>query len=131
VLSDPKQTAILLVCLPENMPANETIDLWHRLGSSYQKQVNAIIYNALLPRYISEEEWSASQPGFLQSDVPVLKETGTLMNQWMNRLKIQQAIRQRLREEISAPICDLPYAPPKSIDDFHSLGEQILNRGTP
>ena len=45
VMTDPKHTAILLVCIPEQLPVSECIELYHRLPTHRQKAVLGTLIN--------------------------------------------------------------------------------------
>ncbi len=126
-LSRPGTTAILATCLPEEMPVNETISLWHHLGSS-QPLFSACVLNeiAQLPT-LNHEDWAASREVFLQHSDPAVAEAGRLTDDWTLRIDRQQRSRQRLQSELPCPVVDLPllYHRNLGFSDLQHLSERL------
>jgi anion-transporting ArsA/GET3 family ATPase len=59
MLQDPKQTGIVLVTLPEEMPTTETIELAAALRGELKLPLERIIVNGVLPPLFSKEERKA------------------------------------------------------------------------
>ncbi len=56
ILSDPGQTGLLVVCTPEEMPVNETIDLAHRVRTQTTVRLAAVVVNRVLPELFGRKE---------------------------------------------------------------------------
>src|SRR5690606_9855184 len=56
ILTDPKQTGVVIVAAPEEMPVAETIELVDRLANETDVDVAAIVVNRVLPELFTERE---------------------------------------------------------------------------
>ena len=59
ILTDPRQTGVVIVATPEEMPVNETLELLERLDSETDIDVAAVIVNRVLPELFSRDEEAA------------------------------------------------------------------------
>ncbi|NLA37390.1 MAG: ArsA family ATPase [Actinobacteria bacterium] len=59
ILTDPRQTGVVVVATPEEMPVNETLELLERLDSETDIDVAAVIVNRVLPELFSRDEEAA------------------------------------------------------------------------
>lgn len=53
---DPERAGCVVVTLPEDMPANETLELHHALVNDLRMPVPALVVNQLLPRLFTPDE---------------------------------------------------------------------------
>ncbi len=104
VLGDPIQTRLLLVCLPEEMPVAETIDLHQRLGERRAQASLVVLNEALSPPPITAEEWAT-----LRGALPVGEEPLALVEDGLRRFQRQERLEQRLRQAIDLPLVKLPF----------------------
>lgn len=104
VLGDPTQTRLLLVCLPEEMPVAETIDLHRRLGERRAQASLVVLNEALSPLPITAEDWAA-----LRGSLPVGAEPLALVDDGLRRVQRQERLEQRLRQAIDLPLVKLPF----------------------
>lgn len=56
LIRDPKRSAAVLVTLPEDMPANETLELHAALTKEIRIPVGRLVVNAVLPKLFKAEE---------------------------------------------------------------------------
>jgi anion-transporting ArsA/GET3 family ATPase len=56
ILSDPKQTGLVAVCTPEEMPVNETIELATRIREETTVRMSAVVVNRVLPELFAQRE---------------------------------------------------------------------------
>ncbi len=109
VVDDPSKAAVVLVSLPEEMPVNETLDLWARLGRT-RGLVCAVVLNEVHPSpFEHPEDWAAAGEVLRADANPAVREAAALTDLWMERLHRQDQSRARLREGIPVPVVDLPF----------------------
>lgn len=122
LLGDPRQTRMVLVSLPEEMPVAETLDLHRRLGTRGQ-QLSLCVLNEVHPHPpATAAEWAQARPLLADSGAPGVQAAVELVDGWHERVARQDQARQRLRQGIGLPVVDLPFL-------FHrSLGPQDLSR---
>ena len=56
ILGDPKQTGLVIVATPEEMPVSETIDLSNRLEQETNVDLAAVVVNRVLPELFGRGE---------------------------------------------------------------------------
>jgi anion-transporting ArsA/GET3 family ATPase len=56
ILSDPRQTGLVAVCTPEEMPVSETLELVQRVGAETTVQTSAVVVNRVLPELFGQRE---------------------------------------------------------------------------
>ncbi len=128
VLSDPEKVALVLVSLPEEMPASETIDLWARLDEGLQAQVAVVALNALYPPLLTHpEDWPVARQALADAG-PGVREAVALCDAWQERRERQSEIAQRLQEAIDAPLASLPFTTerPPGMATLEAMGSAIL-----
>ena len=108
IISDTDKTGLVLTCLPEELPVNETIELNTQLMRA-DHQVAAVLLNEVselpLP---SSDDWESIRPKLTASEAPAMVELATLTDRWLQRQARQSAAREALESQISAPIITLP-----------------------
>jgi anion-transporting ArsA/GET3 family ATPase len=110
VLDDPSRTGLILVALPEEMPVNETLDLWNRLGDG-QSQVRTCVLNQVHPRLCSEADWSTTRPELQGLATPAVAEAMDMVTASLSRSNRQDAAHKRLASGIPVAVVDLPALP--------------------
>ena len=109
VLDDPERAAIVLVSLPEDMPVNETLDLWRRLGAS-RALVRLTVLNEVFPAlFPNREDWPLARAALEGSADPAVREATALTEQWELRLRRQDSERLRLEQGLGVPVVSLPF----------------------
>ncbi len=56
LLRDPERAGVVLVSLPEDMPTNETLELYHALTEDLMLPVAALVVNRVLPSLFAPDE---------------------------------------------------------------------------
>lgn len=109
VVDDPDRAAVVLVSLPEEMPVNETLDLWSRLGSSRERVAMCVLNEQHPPPPTDPEDWAKARPALIGAPDPGVREAAHLMDLWLRRVDRQDEARRRLREGLPVPVLDLPF----------------------
>ena len=56
ILSDPRQTGLVAVCTPEEMPVSETLELASRVREETTVRMSAVVVNRVLPELFGQRE---------------------------------------------------------------------------
>src|SRR6202451_3745376 len=56
ILSDPRQTGLIAVCTPEEMPVSETLELEQRVREETTVRMSAVVVNRVLPELFGQRE---------------------------------------------------------------------------
>ena len=56
ILSDPRQTGLVAVCTPEEMPVSETLELAARVREETTVRMSAVVVNRVLPELFGQRE---------------------------------------------------------------------------
>ena len=109
VISDTERTGLVLTCLPEDLPVNETIELNAHLRAA-DHQVAGVVLNEMsdvpLP---SPDDWQNHGPHLRASPNPAIQEAAELTERWIARETRQLAAKTRLDSHIDAPLTTLPF----------------------
>ncbi|MBK6576620.1 MAG: ArsA family ATPase [Sandaracinaceae bacterium] len=107
---DPRQAGAVLVTLPEDMPANETIELHNALVSELQMSIGALVVNRKLPYLfqLSEAQALMDLPAKLGADSPAatLARAGRAR---VLREHVQRDSLAKLEAAIKAQRIELPH----------------------
>ncbi len=115
---DGDKTALILVALPEEMPVNETLDLYERLGA-YRPQVRACVLNELHPApFTALDRWDEARAALSR---PELSEALACTDRAVLRARRQEQARRRL-SQLPCPLLELPFLYDRR------LGERQLGR---
>lgn len=109
VVDDPKRAAVVLVCLPEEMPVNETLSLYRQLGAAQQRVALCVLNEVHPPPFSRREDWPVAREALVGLGDPAVGEAASLVDDWLLRLARQDDARARLRAELPAPVLDLPF----------------------
>lgn len=104
MFQDPRQTGVVLVTLPEEMPATETIELATALRGELSLPLYGLVINGVLPALFSKEERAAlGRLGSLEtaSDADLAIEAGR-----------ERAAREAAQAQSLARLASLPFAHP-------------------
>jgi anion-transporting ArsA/GET3 family ATPase len=109
LFTDPKRAGVLIVTMPEELPMNESIELYAALRSELRLPVCGLVLNMVLPmlfgpahaQALSELHERPSADGAL---------TQLVHASWtrLSRQRVQAECRQRLQREIPVPSYELP-----------------------
>jgi anion-transporting ArsA/GET3 family ATPase len=119
ILSDPTQTGLVVVCTPEEMPVNETIELAHRVKAETTVELSAVVINRVLPELFGRQEEAvfdalntpgvtAALAGSVDGDVGPVFEAARLAVT-LRRTGSLHLDRLRASIDVSVPMLYLPY----------------------
>jgi anion-transporting ArsA/GET3 family ATPase len=125
-ITNPRQTAIVAVALPEEMPVNETIDLEGRLRDELGMKLAGVFVNGVLPERFSndEAEQMASVDG---AGGPAAREALEAALAAHVRAKGQRSQVARLRRGTETSVATLPFllTPELGLDDIEQLSREL------
>src|SRR5580658_4285012 len=141
ILSDPRQTGLVAVCTPEEMPVNETLELEKRVREETTVQMSAVVVNRVLPELFGQREEEIfeqlREPGTEEllseraggSVAPVLEAARLAVTMRRTRASHMQHLQAGLPAGV--PVLLLPYLFARSFGArttrqvAHSLGEEL------
>jgi Anion-transporting ATPase len=109
LFSDPQRSGALLVTLPEEMPANETIELDAAIRGELGLPVAGLVVNYVLPELFRPEELALL--GELQDQAPATSALAPYLASSRARAEREQLQRTciaTLKQRIKAPLATLP-----------------------
>lgn len=109
VLDDPSQAAVVLVCLPEEMPVNETLELWSRLGRTRELARLCVLNEVYPPLFPNRSDWPAAREALSGAPEPAVREAAALADLWEQRLSRQDQALARLSGGLPFPVVELPF----------------------
>jgi anion-transporting ArsA/GET3 family ATPase len=124
---DPKQTGVVAVALPEEMPVNETLELELALGDEMGMELDAVVANGLYPERFSGEEAEQIESVDGTHPVPAVAAALRAAQAEHVRARGQRSQLRRLRRAAAAPVATLPYLfdPELSLDSFERLSLEL------
>lgn len=126
LFTDPARAGLVLVTLPEEMPANETIELASSLQTAVKTPIVGVVCNGLRHLGVEaadNEAAKAAVAGETGEGAAELLEALELARFWTVQEQEQFA---RLRSELSVPFFDTPFVFSKTND--RDLVEQLVAR---
>jgi anion-transporting ArsA/GET3 family ATPase len=107
---DPKRGGTILVTLPEDMPVNETVELYGALKNELRMPVTRLVVNGLYPTLFDpqERERFAALSHTLPSGSPIAGITEAARTRAV-RERVQTDAMERLGAELALPRVTLPY----------------------
>lgn len=128
---DPSQSAFVLVSLPEDMPANETIELHAALTKELRMSVGAVVVNGVLPSLFASDERPIVEalPG--ASAGSAVHAATTAARARSLRERVQDESIALLKSKIPLPFIVLPYlfATPFGKTELHTLADHLAKSG--
>lgn len=109
VISDTARTGLVLTCLPEDLPVNETIELNEHLRSADHRVAGVVLNEMIDVPLPSATDWEAHAPSLKDSAHPQIKEAAELTERWMDRQTRQRMAKERLEAHIDARLTTLPF----------------------
>jgi anion-transporting ArsA/GET3 family ATPase len=141
ILSDPRQTGLVAVCTPEEMPVNETLELATRVREETTVRMSAVIVNRVLPELFSQpEETVFEQLREPEVEVVLSERAGGTVTPVLEAARLAVTLRrtrsvhlQRLQAGLpeGLPVLLLPYLFARSFGArttrpvAHALGEEL------
>ncbi|MFZ5482112.1 MAG: ArsA family ATPase [Myxococcota bacterium] len=108
LFEDPELAALVLVSLPEELPLNETEDLWRRLGP-LRSLVRGVVLNEVHPSPVPDGELYGAWRRYLHDGADEAgREALELVDAGLARLGAQDAARRRLAA-LEAPVVEVPF----------------------
>ena len=129
IIEDPKQTGIILTCLPEHMPVNETVELF---GALNKNQVQACILNQMDTTDLPDlSDWSEAKALLLSQNEPALGEAAMWADHWIERRTRQQRSKQALVQELGVPVLSMPmvFEPTIGMPQLSRLAKSLSTTG--
>ena len=127
-LRDPRETGVLAVALPEEMPVNETVEFERALDRELGMAVDAILVNAVhpirfRPRDIERIRGAAGEK-------PVTRAALNAALSEHTRARAEHAQVRRLRRAASGPVTTLPriFEPELGRDEIERLSAELERR---
>ncbi len=106
---DPRRSGVVVVTLPEDMPTNETIELYRALRGELDLPVAKLVVNRVLPRVFGADERPLFEalPNEVPRDAPLwpLARAGRVR---CLREQVQEDSLERLAAEVPVPRMELP-----------------------
>jgi anion-transporting ArsA/GET3 family ATPase len=119
ILTDPDQTAVVVVTSPEEMPVSETLELVGRLGEETDIEVASVVVNRVLPELFARSDEAIFDRVREPDAMAALAErVGPGVDQVMQGAELAVSLRRsrvrhltRLREGLPSgvPVLNLPY----------------------
>lgn len=129
LVTDRNRTGVAIVCLPEEMPVNESASLEEQLAEEVGISVDRVYMNAMYP-----ERFSSGEVSQLESCLEEMSGNGGVgaaalraaISQ-QRRARTQRAQLQRLRRRVSAPVKTLPFIfrPEMKVSELERLAKAL------
>jgi anion-transporting ArsA/GET3 family ATPase len=128
-LSDPAQTAVVAVALPEELPINETIDLEARLDAELGRGLDAIVVNAVEPQRFSAADAERLTAVDGRGSAAARTAVAASLSE-RRRAAAQHAQVRRLRRAATAPVRTLPHLsePELGLDELERISRELERR---
>ena len=125
LLKDPARCRTCIVTLPEEMPANEAIELHHALARLGFPQGALFLNGVFEPRFTPQERTQVARGG------PLLAAAGDAVESHQARADLSVRYEQMLRAEAPLPLVPVPYLfdrgfGPQAIEKIASAIEAAL-----
>lgn len=134
LFSDPKRAGVLLVTLPEEMPVNETVELYQALRNELRLPVCGVVVNMLLPRLFdatAHDALAQLQTGLGQDSTlaPLVQASQARLG----RERAQAECVARLAREVPVPLYELPslFTPDFRRTEIDTLAELLSQQAQP
>jgi anion-transporting ArsA/GET3 family ATPase len=127
-LRDRRQTGVLTVALPEEMPVNETVEFERALRRDLDMAIDAIVVNAVHPARFKSEEVRRLEGAGGGSRVAKAALAAALSEH--RRARTEHAQLRRLRRAAGAPVATLPriFEPELGREELERLSAELERR---
>jgi anion-transporting ArsA/GET3 family ATPase len=135
LLTDPHQTAVNLVTTAEEMPVNETIEMYRQVREELRMPLGALFVNRVHHTELGADDLDLLQHGLTRLHDP--RERG-IVEEALNRAReevgwtsINRTYLQRLRNQVDIPLVEVPFvfAEEFGIDQVRAIAEDIAGEG--
>jgi anion-transporting ArsA/GET3 family ATPase len=125
-ITDHDSTGIAIVCLPEEMPVNETATLECELREEIGVAVDRVYLNGLYPERFGAEEAERIETAREQNNGAVREALRAAVSE-QRRARSQRAQLARLRRRVSSPVKTLPFVfePELGVEDARALAAKL------
>ncbi len=130
-LRDPRQTGVVAVALPEEMPVNETVEFSGKLREQMGYDPELLVMNALLPERFTADEAEAIEGANGGSGDPTVAAALRVALSEHRRSRSQREQLGRLEEaDAGAPVVTLPFLfdTDLGLEDWERLSEELEER---
>ena len=124
---DRTRTGLVLVALPEEVPVNETLDLYSRLGA-YREQVDLCVLNEVRPAPMHDlDAWDRARPHLAAAADEAMAEALAFTDRAVHRARRLRAARARLSDGLPCPLVELPFLFDRDLgaDQLAALGDAV------
>jgi anion-transporting ArsA/GET3 family ATPase len=127
-IRDARQTGVLTVALPEEMPVNETIEFERALRRELDMAIDAIVVNAVHPARFRRDEVERLRG--VTADRPVTRAALSAALSEHRRAGAEHAQVRRLRRGARAPVATLPriFEPELGREELERLSAELERR---
>jgi len=128
-ITDSRQTGVVVVALPEEMPVNETVEFRGRLAEEMGMTIDAVVVNGLFPERftVDDAERIEAVNGNHGSDAVASALRAALWEE--HRARDQRSQLRRLKRELDGggEVLTLPYLfePELDLDSFERLSGEL------
>ena len=125
-IRDHDSTGTAIVCLPEEMPVNETATLECELREEIGVAVDRVYMNALYPERFTAEEAEPLQAARSETNGMVREALRAAVSEH-RRARSQRAQLARLRRRVTTPVKTLPFVfePELGVEDARGLAAKL------
>ena len=112
-LQDPEKTSVVFVSTAEEMPVNETVEMYRRVRDQLRLSAGLLVVNRVHRGGPSSEDIALLEDVLRQRDVgsdrPLLEEVVRRGREEMGWIAINERYLKRLRAEVDVPSMTLPF----------------------
>jgi anion-transporting ArsA/GET3 family ATPase len=129
LLEDADCSGYVAVALPEEMPITETIELQAKLRKAVDRDLEAIVVNAVRPKRFSKADLDRIGP-LRSNDGAAGRAAVQAAGFSARRSAGEQSQLRRLRKAVEAPVVTLPYLfePDLDLDDLELLADELSKK---
>ncbi|HEX8075788.1 MAG TPA: ArsA family ATPase [Thermoleophilaceae bacterium] len=129
-IRDPRQTGVVAVALPEEMPVAETVEFAGALERELGLRLEATVMNAMLPERFSGADAEAIERVNGGHGAPPVAAALRAALSEHRRARAQRAQLRRLKSGLDGPVVTLPYLfePDLGLEDWERLSSELERR---
>jgi anion-transporting ArsA/GET3 family ATPase len=107
-ITDHETTGVAIVCIPEEMPVNESAHLERELTEKVGMSVDRVYMNALYPERFSSDEAGELEGALDDSNGAARAAIGAALSEY-RRANSQRDQLERLKQAVNTPVKTLPF----------------------